>query len=761
MQFTVGQLLEQFSEDNLVTLAEIEQNLGVSDQPESLRYLQVAVDALERIGIIAREGNGYRRVPEEGLVSARLRCSSKGFCFAIQEGEGAEDVYIHESRLHGAWNGDRVLVRVTRDGVRKRSPEGEVRLVMERCTPTLLARVKYTEAGYRGVPLDDRLLFEVELVPSEEVPDLTRVIDQLVHVEIVRYQLGSHPPLGKILQVLGSDPENTNDIELVCCKYNLPRRFGAKEMSEAASMPRSVRKADLKHRVDLRELLTVRIANGPAVSVQRLETGWRLGIHIPDVAYYVTPESLLNATAQKRGRAFHVGETILPLLPEIGVLSQPEHLAMSLLIDLDTVGNILVYEIQPSVITLGASLSYRRAQFCIDRQLVNDLDDQAINQPIEPGVQALLDDLMALGRILPPLTFYATVPSTDVPEPDDAMWGIPVLPEGLPVAGVVCQVCILANSLIARHLQALGLPFPQVQQSAPEHNKLGDWLKLFASVSRRELEWGQTWTAGQLAELLQGLEAKDQRVLRHLLWKLWRLGEYSLGGGGHFGLGVGVYTHAVLPQYRYCDLLLQQLLHAVFEVVHDRRSSRSREGINYHSSTCHGLVQGCVLSAEAEKQWQTLVGQVIPLLNQQNSLHHRVISDLEGLRKAEVMRSYIGSTLYGLITGVQSYGFFVELEDFLVEGLVHVSSLKDDWYEFPTKGRYYHMLVGRRSGRQFGLGDRVEVQVRSVDYYRQQIDLGVVIPDAEGVVPEEVLDLPPDLAEEFGEEFIDSIDADG
>ena len=145
---------------------------------------EIALDALEKIGILVQDKGRYRRVHEDGVVEGRLRCSSKGFCFAIQDAEEAEDVYIRESRLSHAWNGDRVLVRVTKDGMRRRSPEGEVRLILVRSNPTLLSTVHHRENGYYGVPLDDRLLFEVELEPSEDVPDLSLAVNKLVHLEI-------------------------------------------------------------------------------------------------------------------------------------------------------------------------------------------------------------------------------------------------------------------------------------------------------------------------------------------------------------------------------------------------------------------------------------------------------------------------------------------------------------------------------------------------------------------------------------------------
>ncbi len=759
MQFTVSQILEHFTEDNQVTAKAIEQKLGIEDNPQEVRHLQVALDALEKIGILQKDNGGYSRVPEEGLIEARLRCSSKGFCFAIQEGEGSEDIYIHESRLSGAWNGDRVLVKVTKDGVRRRSPEGEVRLILERATPTLLAKVKAQDTAdglsYRGIPLDDRLLFEVELVPSEEVPDLAIANEHLAHVQIIRYPLGSHPPIGKILQILGETAETTNDIDLICCKYNLPRRFGVKEMSEAAGLPRSVRKADLKHRLDLRELLTVRIGNAPALSLRQTETGWELGVHIPDVSAYVSPESVMFATAQKRGRTFYLGETLLPMLPEIGVLSQPEHLTMSVLIQLDQHGNVLSYEIQPSAIAVTASLSYRRAQYCLDQGLAEaqavELDDAAINQKIDPEVYGLLVMLNQLGGVLDQHQPCIFLSDQEPLEPDDGVWGIPVLPKGVAIAKVVSDICLLTNRLIAEHLHALQLPLPYVVQSAPDANKLADWGKLLSIVAGCEEGTAilQNWQT-----YLSKLPPATQDILIYLLWKMWRLGEYSTTPGLHYGAGKSAYTHAILPQHRFGDFLVQYLLHLVFEAGRDRRTNRSRDGVNLHSSSCHGQVSGSVLPPDTEKQWLETLSRALPVLNQQNNLHFRVINDLEGLRKAATMRSLVGQNFYGLITGVQSYGFFVQLEQFLVEGLVHVSSLKDDWYEFPPingkgKPRANNVLVGRRSGRQYALGDRVEVQIRGVDYYRQQIDLTTVVDSSvdNELPPETTAETSPNLDE--------------
>ncbi len=739
MEFSINQLLDNFSDDKLVTPKAIEKKLGIGDDNKSVRRLQVALDALEKIGILEKDKGRYRRIQEEGLVEGRLRCSSKGFCFAIQDVEGAEDIYVRESRLSNAWNGDRVLVRVTKDGVRRRSPEGEVRLILERSNPTLLSTVKLTDDSYRAVPLDDRLLFEVELVPDEETPDLDVAVNKLVHLEMVRFSLGNHLPLGRVLQVLGDDAESTNDIDLVCCKHNLPRRFSAKALTAAASLPRGVRKADLKHRLDLRKTLTIRVGNAAAISIAESETGWELGVHIPDVATYVTAGSPLDLEAQKRLRSFFLGDTILPMLPEMNVFNQPEYLTMSVLIKLDHEGNMLSFEIQPSAILVRANLSYQRAQQILDGKVA--VDEDAPSQEIDTEVESLVHLIAKVGSLLQERSnaIRLVLPQIPSQEADEGVRGLTVVPVTLQISGNVTEVMILANKAIASHLQSLAIPTIYLRQIPPDQGKVDDWTKLLESMGiSAQLETPEQIQIADLHGILEQvnqLEKDETRdILKYLLMSMFKTNEYVLTPSLHFGLGLidQPYTHGVFPQNHYSDLLIQRILHTVFEEGRDRRSIRIKDGVNLRSSSAHGQVNWSVLPPETERQLIEDLEAVVPKLNQADALYHRSISDLDGLRKAEFMRSHTGENFYGIITSVQSYGFFVEIESLLVEGLVHVSSLKDDWYEFPLingkgRARASTLLVGRRSGRQYCLGDRVEVQVKGVDYYRQQIDLVAVV----------------------------------
>ena len=771
MNFSITQLLDNFADDKLVPPKILEKKLGIADDADSMQRLQVTLDALEKIGVLVQDKGRYRRVHEDGLVEGRLRCSSKGFCFAIQDAEESEDVYIRESRLSHAWNGDRVLVRVTKDGMRRRSPEGEVRLILERSNPTLLSTVRSKENSYYGIPLDDRLLFEVELEPSEDVPDLALAVDKLVHLEILRYPLGHHLPKGQILQILGDDAEGTNDIDLVCCKHNLPRRFSARAMTAAASLPRGVRKADLKHRLDLRKNLTVRISNAAAISLAETATGWDLGVHIPDVATYVTENSPMDIEARQRLRSFFLGDVVLPMLPEMNVFNQPEYLTISVLVKLDPQGQVQSFEIQPSAIAVRANLSTQRAEQ-IWEGIEQAVDEDAPSQEISQEVVDLVRQIGILGKRLYQYRqgLHITLPQASLVThfaPDEGFLGVPLVPFGQPIYGMVAEIMILANQLIASHLHALAVPAPYLQHAIPDQNKLEDWLKLLDSLGiSTPINDPTQVSIHEINQLLQQINVLEQtttkEILLYLLTSMFQPHEFSFTPGAHFGLGLDAnspYTHGVCPQHHYSDLLVQRILHTVLEQGRDRRTSRAKDAVNLRSSHCHGQINWNVLPPEDEENLKDALNFVMAKLTQQDALCHRAVSDLEGLRKSEFMRSHTGHNFHGIITSVQTYGFFVEIENLLVEGLVHVSSLKDDWYEFPQTGgkgraRASTLLVGRRSGRQYCLGDRVEVQIKGVDYYRQQIDLvAVVSVDGDGVIADQMPLSSPELVGEETEDL--------
>lgn len=756
MEFSIASLLANFTDDKLVAPKVLEKKLGCEDEA-SLKKLQIALDALERIGILVKDRGRYRRVEEDGLVEGKLRCSSKGFCFAIQDVEGAEDVYIRESQLNNAWNGDRVLVKITKEGSRKRSPEGEVRLILERSNPSVLARIKQANGGFRAVPLDDRLLFELELLLNGK--SLSEAIDHLVHVEVLRYPLGQNPPQGRVAQVLGSDSDAA-DIDIVFCKHDLPRNFPPVVLLETDALPRKVLKADMKKRQDLRNVLTVAIEGfgnqsattiDDALSLDTLKDGrMQLGVHITDVSYYVSGDTAIDREAQRRGFSVYLGDLIVPLLPDkisqnlCSFQAGQDRLAISLMFLFSPEGELLEYEIQSTVIQVDQALSYEQAQAVLERASLEKNDPKLQEIQAFESVFALLDRLFALSQKLQQQrrqrgAFELNLPEKSLPSDegtgqgkpmqtrfhykDEGALGAMVVSPAIPVRTMVAEFMLLVNQSIAEHLQALGVPAIYRVHPIPDPDEVQELVKLAANMEiDLHLEREDVVQPQDYQQFTQKFAESDaERVLTYLLLETLKPAFYSTTPKPHFGLALPQgYTHFTAPLRRFPDLLLHRALHAVFEYGRDRKSTRSKDIVNLRSSSCHGKISWNVLPPDIQQDLETLFASVVVHLSEREKVAQEAEEDLEGLKKAELMRERTGEIFHGLITGVQSYGLFVEIEELLVEGLVHVSSLKDDWYEYRSRQQ---TLVGRKNRKQYRLGDRIEVQVKSVDYYRQQIDL--------------------------------------
>lgn len=769
MELSIAALLTNFEADHLVAPKILEKKLGSEDQA-NLRRLQIALDALERIGILVKERGKYRRVPEEGVVEGKLRCSSKGFCFAIQDVEDAEDIYIRESQLNTAWNGDQVLIKVTKEGRRRRSPEGEVRLILERANPSVIARVKKTEQGYRAVPLDDRLLFEIEL-QSDQGPSLEAAIDQLVHVEIVRYPLGQYPPVGRVTQILGSDAQSAADIDLVCCKHDLPRSFSSAVLQAVEKLPTPVRKLDLKKRLDLRHLQTVAIAGTPADSAISLEKTpgehWQVGVHLADAAYYVSADSPLDRSALKRGLLISLGEKIFPLWPApleqtCALLPKQDRLAVSVLLTLDAAGELLEFEIQPTVIQVDYQLS--QLQAVLDSQDPQAPTAMSLGDPLSnetPGIE-LVDQMRTLSQALQQQRhqrggFELNLAETRFhPYGDEGLLSAMTTGRGWQYT-LVQEFMVLANRAIASHLQALGVPAVYRVNPVPDLYSVQELIKLTHNLGiELTLAQEDQVQPQDYQTFVQQIATTDAvPVLTQLLRATLKPATYSVTAGPHFGLGLAHYAHFVSPLHRYADVLNQRVLQAVFAQGRDRRTTRAKERVNLRHSSCQGQISWNVLPPEVQRELEASLTTTINQLNERERIALQAQQDLEGLQKAKQMQAQTGEIFRGLITGIQSYGFFVEIEALLVEGLVHVSSLKDDWYEYRSRQQ---TLIGRKSRRQYRLGDRVDVQVKSVDYYRQQIDLLVVGGGSEASEDETEETEEPELgfeAQDFDEPELD------
>jgi ribonuclease R len=737
MEFSIATLLSHVSPEKLVAPKLLEKKLGC-ETPSSIEQLDLALDLLEKIGVLGKEKGKFRRELTDRVVEAKLRCSSKGFCFAIQDQESADDIYIRESHLSNAWNGDRVLIEVIKEGTRRRSPEGAVKLILERANPSVLAKVKRLETGdYRAIPLDDRLLFELDVTTNghqisngHEQINLDDILDHLVHVDVLRHAIGQDLPIGRVVRVLGTTAESAADLDIVTCKHDLHQTFSPAIEAAAAKINKGVKDPLADKRLDLRQLPTIAVSAQPgpidnALTIEQLDGEiWRLGVHIADIATYLVADDGLDREAKKRGTAVYLGENTIPLLPDAvhqacGFVPGAERLAISVFLSLNDRGELIEFNIQPSRVQLDWLLDPAQIATAIAGE-PTEIDPQAI-EIVKPIWNTIAPAFRAQRRSRGGLE--VDLIQKQAPFADEGRLGVIFLDDP---QSLLTDVMVMANYAIAVHLQALQVPGIYAVQHNPELVEVNDTIKLAINLGLN-FE-GEVETEVSVADLqrlsLQFPESPVPQVLNYLFKSLLKTTVYSTKPGTHFGLAIeNGYTHAVSPLHRYPDIAIQRVLHEVFANGRDRKTSRAKEIIDLGSSSCHGQITWNVLTPTVQQDLEVQIAGSIAHLNDRTKIAQDAENDLAGLQKAEKMKARTGEIFQGLITGVQSYGFFVEIEDSLVEGLVHVSSLKDDWYEFRPR---YACLVGRKNRTSYRLGDRVEVQVKSVDYYRQQIDLVTV-----------------------------------
>jgi ribonuclease R len=410
----------------------------------------------------------------------------------------------------------------------------------------------------------------------------------------------------------------------------------------------------------------------------------------------------------------------LPLLPETlaaaSLVPGEERLTISLLLTINPQGEVLEYEIQPSVIEVDHALTAE--------QVTASLGESALGnwlQQVQTLSQALRQQRHQRGSFDLNLTTNSLTCYSD-----DGLSRAIALDLADPARLLLSEFTLLANQTLLSHLQALNVPAIYRVQSPPDLADVQELIKLASnlgislSLVSEDAVQPQDYQ-GFAAQLLQ---SDLSPVLTELLLGTLRPATYSGVAGPHFSLAAVIgYGSIVSPLNRYADLLNQRVLQAIFADGRDRRTSRAKEKVNLRHSSCVGQVSWNVLPPESQRDLETAIAAAIPHLNEKERTAQQAIKDLDGLQKVKQMQQRTGEVFAGLITGIQSYGFFVEIAELIVEGLVHVSSLKDDWYEYRSRQQ---TLIGRKNRRQYRLGDRVEVQVKSVDYYRQQIDLLVV-----------------------------------
>ena len=740
MKFTVADLLDQLSTGEALPVAKLEKALGLSQKAEK-EQLRIGVSALSRLGLLQESEAGLQRLENEALIPARLRCSSKGFCFALRE-DGGEDVYIRDHQLNHAWNGDRVLVRITREGGRRRSPEGGVQCILERHTTSLLAQVEQQDDRLVAQPLDDRLLTTVVL-PSGDSQHLHPEQPSVVEVCVDRYPVGQHPPQGHVARSLPIQGGDAADLDLLLTKHRQQSRIAPPRVSPKAPPSQG--------RDDLSALPTLLLESWSgkeapelaAISLEELPGGWRLWLHAPSVAERISAGSTLDQWLREQANAVCLGQQWQPLLSAAlakAAAFKPgeSQNALSVALELDSSGALQHFRFCRSQILVDGVATTPALEALVERK--------PKSRAVPAALKALKDQLPLLEQLITttellrnqrllagsidldlPLPAIERLGDLAIPAPESPNQGWLVqLPTHHPAA--ILRECVLvAERALGRHFAALALPGLFATNPAPNSADLNEVAKAALALDI-PLELSEDGHASA-AELAQAFAATDRkRALQQQLKGTLRAEQLEAEPGPHAVAGAATaLAPGCNPTLHYADLWNQQLLLTLLNDGKDRPSVRHKTSVDLASDSCHGVIDWPLLAPSFLTPYRDdLAHGLIERLNGRTRLQEDLQHDLVAMAQARQAEPLVGQTLPGVISGVQSYGFFVEVPPSNVEGLVHVSSLKDDWYEYRSR---QNRLVGRKNRRSYMLGDTVEVVIEHVDALRHQIDLSVVLPE--------------------------------
>jgi ribonuclease R len=657
--------------------------------------------------LVQIRGNRFG-VPEKmDLVVGRLTTNPSGFGFVVPEhtAEGERrDIYIAAHNLTEAMHGDRVVARIERQT--EKGPEGRIIRILQRSQETIVGRFDLDPAalGY-VVPFDRRVLTDVQ-VPTGQWSSAEP--GQMVLVEITRWPTATRGPVGRVVEVLGFIDEPGVDTQIIVRKFGIPDTHSEEAIQEAVRIGESVRDRDIRGRTDFRLVTTVTIDGehardfDDAITIERLANGnWWLGVHIADVSHYVKEGSALDEEAYERGTSVYFPERAVHMFPSelaTGLCSLNPHvdrLVQSCLMEVDRRGNVVRYEIHDGVINSNARMTYTAVN-----AILTDRDPSVIGEyrelvPMFELMHELFEILHQRRRRRGSIDF--DLPEAEVILSEFGQIEDIVASERNVAHRIIEEFMLLANETVAGHLVAHDVPALHRVHEAPDLKKVEDFEAFIATLGYSLAATGHTLKPKHFQKLIDRMRGTpEERPISSLMLRTMQKARYDAVSLGHFGLAADDYTHFTSPIRRYPDLVVHRML----------RESR----------------RGPI----ADTRRDELEGELPEIARHTSEMERRADEaerELLQWKKVRFMADKVGDEFDGYITGVAQYGLFVELIDHYVEGLVHVSSMADDYYRFVEQ---QHVLRGENTQKVYRLGDKVRVQVVRVDMERRQVDLGLV-----------------------------------
>jgi len=679
-------------------------------KPEDRHPFKLALAGLAQKGeIIKTRGNRYGLPGKLDLVTGLFQAHPSGYGFVIPEKKDGPDIFIPVQNRLDAMDGDKVAASVSPPaGKRKTSGkrEGVIVRIVERAQTKIVGTYVLSEdrSGSGFVESSNPRITQNIIISRENAGNAHP--GDIVSAEITAYPLRNRPPEGRIVRVIGKPGQPGIDSELIIEQYELPVQFSPAVLREAESIGQQVTPAMRTDRQDLRELTTVTIDGekardfDDAISIQRIKTGFRLWVHIADVAHYVVEGTLLDQEAYQRGTSVYLPDRAIPMLPTAlsnGICSlnpAVDRLTLTCEMDISPLGEIMKYDIYDSVIRSDERMTYTAV-----RQILVDKDPSQ-RKRYAPILQEfeLMEELM---QILKAKRSKRGSIDFDLPEPEIVLdlqgrMSEIIRAERNMAHQIVEEFMLAANETVASHVEQMEVPFIYRIHEEPAEDKVQDLADFLATLGIN------LPTAKKIKPLhLQKALAKakgtpEEMLINTVLLRTMKQARYSTENVGHFGLAAESYTHFTSPIRRYPDLIVHRILKAA------TRGLLKKEAYTKHLAAT--LPEAAIHCSLRERTAMEAERDVITML------------------KLQFMTDKLGETYDGIITGTANFGLFVQLHELFVEGLVHISALADDYYTYIEK---LHCLRGEKRKKVYRIGDSVRVRVDRVDTVRKKIDFSL------------------------------------
>ncbi|MFT7234613.1 MAG: ribonuclease R [Methylophagaceae bacterium] len=672
--------------------------LGLSGE-EQTEALRRRLRAMERDGQLLRNRkSAYGVMSKMNLVTGRITGHQDGFGFLIPD-EGGDDLFLSQREMQVALHGDRAVARVT--GIDRRGrKEGAIVEIIKHANERIVGRL-FSDAGvYYLIPNNRRISQDI-LIQAENL--MSAKEGQIVEIEITAQPNKHRSPLGQVVTVLGDHMAPGMEIDIALRDFELPHAWTPESIKQAESYGDQIPQAAIDGRLDLRHLPLLTIDGedardfDDAVHAETLDAGgWRLWVAIADVSYYVSPNSSLDDEAQERGTSVYFPSQVIPMLPEAlsnGLCSlnpEVDRLCMVCEMTVDANGQLISHQFHQGVMNSKARLTYTQvAAMLVDHDAPLRMQYEAVL----PG----LETMYGLYKVMLSARHKRGAIDFELTETQFLFDGNRKIKAIVPrerndAHRLIEEFMVAANVSAAQFLLSQELPALYRIHETPSAEKLSG-LREFLSELGLSLGGGDEPSPKDYAALLSAAhQREDAHLLQTVMLRSMKQAMYHPENVGHFGLSLEAYAHFTSPIRRYPDLLVHR---AICHLINNRK-------LNKWAYSHENMIQ---------------LGEHCSMASRRADEATRDVSDW---LKCEFMQEHVGESYDGIISGVTSFGLFVELNDVYIEGLVHITALKNDYYQFDATG---HRLTGERTKTVYRLADKVRVKVVRVDLDDKKIDL--------------------------------------